>query len=44
MTLAPEHELVASLTTPNQKQAVETYIKATAKRSERERYGRCKNN
>ena len=37
MTLAPEHELVASLTTPNQKQAVDAYVKATAKRSERER-------
>jgi leucyl-tRNA synthetase len=37
MTLAPEHELVASLTTPDQKQAVDAYIKATAKRSERER-------
>ena len=37
MTLAPEHELVASLTTPGQKQAVDAYVKATAKRSERER-------
>lgn len=37
MTLAPEHELVASLTTPDQKQAVDAYVKATAKRSERER-------
>ena len=37
MTLAPEHELVASITTPEQKEAVEAYIEATAKRSERER-------
>jgi leucyl-tRNA synthetase len=37
MTLAPEHELVAQITTPEQKAAVDTYIEATAKRSERER-------
>ncbi|MET0759651.1 MAG: class I tRNA ligase family protein, partial [Flavobacterium sp.] len=37
MTLAPEHELVAQITTPKQKQAIENYIEATAKRSERER-------
>jgi leucyl-tRNA synthetase len=37
MTLAPEHELVAKITTPEQKQAVNNYIEATAKRSERER-------
>lgn len=37
MTLAPEHELVSEITTPEQKEAVKTYIKATAKRSERER-------
>ncbi|MFA7444353.1 MAG: class I tRNA ligase family protein [Flavobacteriaceae bacterium] len=37
MTLAPEHDLVAQITTPEQKQAVETYVEATAKRSERER-------
>ncbi|MCO6174997.1 leucine--tRNA ligase [Flavobacterium sp. NRK F10] len=37
MTLAPEHELVAQITTPEQKEAVEAYIEATAKRSERER-------
>lgn len=37
MTLAPEHELVAEITTPEQKQAVEDYIEKTAKRSERER-------
>jgi leucyl-tRNA synthetase len=37
MTLAPEHELVSKITTAEQKQAVENYIEATAKRSERER-------
>ena len=37
MTLAPEHELVAEITTPEQKEEVEAYIVATAKRSERER-------
>ncbi|UFH47924.1 leucine--tRNA ligase [Flavobacterium galactosidilyticum] len=37
MTLAPEHELVAKITTPDQKGAVESYIEKTSKRSERER-------
>ncbi|MDT0641227.1 leucine--tRNA ligase [Zunongwangia sp. F363] len=37
MTLAPEHELVRKITTPEQKEEVETYIAASAKRSERER-------
>ena len=37
MTLAPEHDLVAKITTPEQKEAVEAYIEKTAKRSERER-------
>ena len=37
MTLAPEHDLVAKITTSEQKTAVETYVEATAKRSERER-------
>ena len=37
MTLAPEHELVAKITTDAQKADVENYIKATAKRSERDR-------
>ncbi len=37
MTLAPEHELVSKITTPEQKAAVDAYIEATAKRSERER-------
>lgn len=37
MTLAPEHELVKKITTEAQRPAVEEYIKATAKRSERDR-------
>ncbi len=37
MTLAPEHELVAQITTVEQKATVEAYIEKTAKRSERER-------
>ncbi len=37
MTLAPEHELVSKITTEAQKEEVETYIEATAKRSERDR-------
>ena len=37
MTLAPEHELVSKITTDAQKAAVEAYISATSKRSERDR-------
>ncbi|MBU2974505.1 leucine--tRNA ligase [Zobellia sp. B3R18] len=37
MTLAPEHDLVAKITTAEQKAEVEAYIEATAKRSERDR-------
>ncbi|QRM88382.1 leucine--tRNA ligase [Lacinutrix sp. WUR7] len=37
MTLAPEHELVSQITTPEQKAEVDAYILATAKRSERDR-------
>ena len=37
MVLAPESELVATLTTPGQKEAVEAYLDATKKRTERER-------
>ncbi|MGB3344355.1 MAG: class I tRNA ligase family protein [Aequorivita sp.] len=37
MVLAPEHDLVSKITTPEQKEAVEAYIEKTAKRSERER-------
>tara|TARA_R110002050_G_scaffold94765_2_gene197187 strand:+ start:37014 stop:40124 length:3111 start_codon:yes stop_codon:yes gene_type:complete len=37
MTLAPEHDLVSQITTPEQKADVDAYILATAKRSERDR-------
>ena len=37
MTLAPEHELVAKITTAEQKAEIDAYIEATAKRSERDR-------
>ena len=37
MVLAPEHELVQKLTTPEYKTAVEEYLAETKKRSERER-------
>jgi len=37
MTLAPEHELVAKITTPQQEEAVLAYVEETAKRSERDR-------
>ncbi len=37
MTLAPEHELVTKITTPEQQSKVDAYVKATAKRSERDR-------
>ncbi|MBQ0030325.1 MAG: leucine--tRNA ligase [Bacteroidales bacterium] len=37
MVLAPESELVSELTTPDQKEAVEEYLAATKKRTERER-------
>ncbi len=37
MTLAPEHELVSQITTPEQKAEVDAYILATSKRSERDR-------
>lgn len=37
LTLAPEHELVAKITSPEQKAAVEAYVEATSRRSERER-------
>ncbi len=37
MTLAPEHELVAKITTPEQRSEVEAYVEATSRRSERER-------
>ena len=37
MTLAPEHELVSKISSPEQKEKVESYILATSKRSERDR-------
>ncbi len=37
MTLAPEHELVSRIVTDKQKKEVNAYIKATTKRSERDR-------
>ncbi len=37
MTLAPEHDLVSEITTPEQMAEVDAYIEATAKRSERDR-------
>ncbi|CAL2092141.1 Leucine--tRNA ligase [Tenacibaculum sp. 190524A02b] len=37
MTIAPEHELVTKITTEAQREAVEAYVEATAKRSERDR-------
>lgn len=37
MTLAPEHELVKKITTAQQKEEIEAYVAASAKRSERER-------
>ena len=37
MTLAPEHELVSRIVTDEQKDEVNAYIEATAKRSERDR-------
>ncbi len=43
MTLAPEHDLVSQITTPEQKDAVEAYVKATALRSERDRMSDVKN-
>ncbi|MDA8685668.1 leucine--tRNA ligase [Robiginitalea sp.] len=42
MTLAPEHELVSQLTSPEQKEAVDAYIDATSRRSERERMAEVK--
>jgi len=37
VTLAPEHELVSQITTSEQKEEVEAYVKAASKRSERDR-------
>lgn len=43
LTLAPEHELVASLTTEEQKQTIEKYVTYAKNRSERERQADVKN-
>lgn len=37
MTLAPEHELVSKITTPDQKSAVDEYVMSASKKSERDR-------
>ncbi len=42
MVLAPEHEWVAELTTPEQRAGVEAYLAETKKRSERERIAETK--
>ncbi|HEX4125427.1 MAG TPA: class I tRNA ligase family protein, partial [Tepidisphaeraceae bacterium] len=42
MVLAPEHPLVAKITTAEQKAAVETYVAAAAARSERDRIAGAK--
>ena len=43
MTLAPEHDLVARITTDEQRQKIEEYVAATSRRSERERMADVKN-
>ncbi len=42
MVLAPEHDLVSEITTPDQKAAVDTYIQYVTTRSERERISEVK--
>jgi leucyl-tRNA synthetase len=42
LVLAPEHELVASLTTPEQKNSIEAYISQAKKKSELERMADAK--
>ncbi len=42
MVLAPEHEFVPMLTTPDQREAVEAYIEAAKRRSERDRMAEAK--
>ncbi|RZJ36343.1 MAG: leucine--tRNA ligase [Flavobacterium sp.] len=37
LTLAPEHEIVSKITTDEQKPAVDAYVQASARRSERDR-------
>ncbi len=43
MVLAPESELVATITTPEQKQEVDAYVEVAKNRSERERMSDAKN-
>ena len=43
MVLAPEHELVEKITTPEQKEKVEEYVTKAKNRSERERMAEVKN-
>lgn len=43
MVLAPEHELLSVITTPDRKESVAKYIHDTANRSERERMAEVKN-
>ena len=43
MVLAPEHELVAQITTDEQRNEVEAYIEATSRKSERDRQADVKN-
>ncbi|MEI7500500.1 MAG: leucine--tRNA ligase [Bacteroidota bacterium] len=42
MVLAPEHELIAKITTPDRKEAVEHYLQMTKNRSDRERMAEVK--
>ncbi|MFZ4522086.1 MAG: leucine--tRNA ligase [Bacteroidales bacterium] len=42
MVLAPEHELIAKITTPDRKEAVEQYLHMAKNRSERERMAEVK--
>jgi len=42
MVLAPEHELVGTITTPDRREAVDQYLLATKNRSERERMAEVK--
>jgi leucyl-tRNA synthetase len=43
LTLAPEHELVAEITSPEYKEAVESYVNMAKNRSERDRMADVKN-
>lgn len=42
MVLAPEHELVESITTPEQKEKIDSYVKWAKNRSDRERMAEAK--